>query len=227
MKKFNTRITSILAAILFIFPQLGIPSKGWAAFQHEKDRTGFTLDLSKEYQPDFDNPRKYGREEMESLAQEVLAKIERKLGVKFNRGDPEHVRLLAEFFGLAPVESLDPYSTPMDESDILYFSGPDGHPDKELYPQNARQLVIRFYWEGLTRVAAMYYKLEVVNNNRSPNPQQTRGKVSDIATTAMFDKRPGLSVQDAIAQGRARYDLGRLIKHLKTKGLPVRSEFEV
>ena len=161
---------------------------------------------------------------MEGLAQEVLAKIEKNLGAKFNREDPQHVQMLAEFFGLTPVESLDIYSTPMEEPDIRYFSEINTHQDKELYPQNATQLVIRFYWEGLTRIAAAYYKSEVVNNRQAQNFQKSRGKVSDVATTAMFDKRPGMSVAEAMAQGRERYDLGRLIKHLKAKGLPARSE---
>lgn len=170
--------------------------------------TDFEFDLSKEYQPDFEHPRKYSREEMESLAQEVLAKIEKKLGVPFNRKDPQHVGALAEFFALTPREDLDPYSTPMEEPDI------------QLYPHDAKQLVIRFYWEGLGRTAARHYKLEVVDDKRSPHPQKSRGKVSDMATTAMFDKRPGISIAEAIDQGKERYDLGRLLQHLKAKGLP-------
>ena len=112
----------------------------------------------------------------------------------------------------------------MEEPDIPYFSEVNTYQDKELYPQNVTQLVIRFYWEGVTRIAAAHYKLEVVNNRQAHNFQKSRGKVSDVATTAMFDKRPGISVADAMTQGRERYDLGRLIKHLKAKGLPVRSE---
>ena len=222
MKKFNTGITSLFTVILFIFIQLGMPSKGWAASEEEKDSVDFTLDLSTEYQPDFEQPRKYTREEMESLAQEVLVKIEEKLQTQFNREDPQHVQILAEFFGLTPVESLDPYSTPMEEGDIGYFSEFDTHQDLELYPQNATQLVIRFYWESLARLAAAHYKLEVVNNRQAKDFQKSRGKVSDVATTAMFDKRPGMSVVEAMAQGRERYDLGGLIKHLKAKGLPAR-----
>lgn len=190
------------------------------ASDQERDSAGFTLDLSKEYRPDFDNPRKYSREEMKSLAAEVLEKIEAKLGAKFDREDREHVRTLAEFFGLTPSSSLDPYSTPMTEGDISYFVEVTQHKDKELYPQNATQLVVRFYWEGLARVAAAHYQLEVVDNNRSPHPQKTRGKVSDMATTAMFDKRPGMSLAEATAQGKERYDFGRLLQHLKVKGLP-------
>ena len=220
MKKVNTRVASLLTAILLILTQLGIPSKGWGASQPEGDSTGFTLDLSKKYQPDFDSPRKYSREEMESLAGEVLEKIEAKLRAKFDRENPEHVRSLAEFFGLTPMPSLDPYSMPMTEGDISYFVEAGQHKDKELYPQDAAQLAIRFYWEGLARVAAVHYQLEVVDHNRSPNPQKTRGKVSDMATTAMFDKRPGLSLAEAIAQGKERYDFDRLIQHLKAKGLP-------
>jgi len=180
------------------------------------------FDLSKAYQPDFDRPRQYSREEMEGLSREVLAKIEKRLGARFNGEDRTHVRALAEFFRLTPDKGLDPYSTPMSEGDISYFSELQTHKAKELYPQDASQLVIRFYWEGLTRVAAAHYKLEVVNDNRSPNPQKSRGKVSDMATTAMFDKRPGMSVSEAVAQGRERYDLSRLIQHLKAKGLPAR-----
>lgn len=209
-----------LAAILFLLTQLGIPSEGWATFQPEGDRIGFAFNLSEEYRPDFDHPRKYNREEMERLAGEVLEKIEAELGAQFDRGNPEHVRTLAEFFGLTSLPSLDPYSTPMTEGDISYFVEIDQHQDKELYPQNATQLVIRFYWEGLARLAAAHYRLKVVNDKRSPNPQKTRGKVSDIATTAMFDKRPGMSLTEAATQEKERYDLGRLIQHLKAKGLP-------
>ena len=82
--------------------------------------------------------------------------------------------------------------------------------------------MIRFYWEGLTRVAAAHYKLEVVNEKKSPNPKKSRGKVSDVATTAMFQKRPGMSIARAIEQGKERYDFRRLISHLKVKGLPER-----
>lgn len=220
MKKFNTRVTFLLTAILFIITQLGIPSQGWGVSQQEKEHTAFTLGLSEKYQPDFDHPRRYSREEMESLAGEVLEKIEAKSGAKFDRENPAHVRVLAEFFGLTPRPSLDPYSIPMTEGDISYFVEVEQHKDKELYPQDATQLVIRFYWEGLARVAARHYKLEVVNSNRSPNPQKSRGKVSDMATTAMFDKRPGISIAEAIDQGKERYDFGRLIQHLKAKGFP-------
>lgn len=177
------------------------------------------FDLSKEYQPDFERPRKYSREEMEILAQKVLAKIGKRLGTPFDRKDPEHVRALAEFFALTPRADLDPYSTAMEDGDIFYFSALDTQQDKELYPQNAIDLVIRFYWEGLARAAAAHYKLEVVNDKRSPNPVKSRGKVSDVATTAMFDKRPGMSVREAMTQGREKYDFARLIKHLKLKGL--------
>ncbi len=179
------------------------------------------FDVSKKYQPDFKHPRKYSPEEMESLSQEVLAKIEKTLGAKFNRKDPQHVQALAEFFNLTPVEILDPYSTPMEDADIFYFSEVDVLKDKELYPQTPAQLVIRFYWEGLARVAALHYKLEVVNDKWARNPQKSRGKVSDIATTGMFDKRPGISVAQAQAQGKERYDFGKLISHLKAKGIPV------
>lgn len=182
------------------------------------------FDVSKKYQPDFENPRKYSSEEMENMAQEILIKIEKTLGAEFNRKDPEHVRVAAEFFALTPREDLDPYSTPMEDADIFYFSQDDALKEKELYPQTAAQLVIRFYWEGLARLAAARYKLEVVNDRHARNPVKSRGKVSDMATTAMFDKRPGISVAQALAQGKERYDFGKLISHLKAKGISVRSE---
>jgi len=204
---------------LFSSPEIQESVARIEEIEKPKGDTDFKLDLSEEYQPDFEHPRTYRREEMENLAREVLAKVEKTLGAPFNREDPQHVWALAEFFGLSPVESLDPYSTPVDEGDIGYFSEFSTHQDQELYPQDATQLVIRFYWEGLARIAAARYKLEVVNDRWSPNPQKTRGKVSDVATTAMFDKRPGISVAEAIAQGKERYDLGRLMRHLKNKGL--------
>lgn len=157
---------------------------------------------------------------METLAREVLTQIEKKLGTPFNRKDPQHVWTLAEFFGLTPREDLDLYSTPMEEPDVRYFSEIEEHGRKELYPQTPEDLVIRFYWEGLARAGAAYYKLEVVNEKRSAHPQKSRGKVSDMATTAMFDKRPGITLAQVRAEGRERYDVDRLIKHLKLKGLP-------
>lgn len=213
-------ISFLLTAILFIVTQLGISFEGWAVSQQEEDSSDFTLEFSEKYQPDFDHPRAYSHEEMENLAGEVLERIESKLGIPLDRENPEHVRALAEFFGLTPRLNLDPYSTPMTEGDISYFVEVDQHRDKELYPQNERELAIRFYWEGLARVAAAYHKLEVVNDKRSPHPQKSRGKVSDMATTAMFDKRPGISIAEAIDQGKERYDFGRLLQHLKAKGLP-------
>lgn len=206
MNKVNAGVF-LITALLLLGPKLGLPSE-------------FTFDLSKEYQPDFEQPRKYSREEMEALAQEVLAKMDENLGTPFNRQDPQHVQILAEFFGLTPAENLDLYSTPMEEPDIRYFSEVSVHQEKELYPQNAAQLVIRFYWEGLARVTAVHYQLKVVNNRQGHDFQMSRGKVSDIATTAMFDKRPGISIAEAITQKKERYDFGKLIQHLKAKGLP-------
>ena len=123
------------------------------------------------------------------------------------------------FFGLIPIRELDQYSTPMSESDIQYFSDMESFGKKELYPQNAKQLVIRFYWEGLARIGAVHYKLKVVDNKHAAHPKMSRGKVSDMATTAMFDKRPGISIETALKEGKERYDFGRLIKHLHDKGL--------
>jgi len=194
----------------------------------ERSKTGAhsQLDLSEKYQPNFSHPHRYSREEMKSLAREVLTKMRRKLGARFNREDPQHVRELAEFFSLTPLESLDPYSTPMIEPDIRYFSEVKMHRKSELYPQNTKQLIIRFYWEGLARIAAAHYKLEIVDERGSPNPKKTRGKVSDVATTAMFNKKPGISVAEAMRQERERYDFARLIRHLKDKGLPARSRIK-
>ncbi len=182
----------------------------------------FELDVSELYQPNFEHPRKYSPKEMDLLAQEVLSKLERKLGTNFIRRDPQHIWALAEFFALTPREDLDLYSTPMEEGDVYYFSQFDANKDKELYPQDAAQLAIRFYWEGLARLAALHLKLEVVNEKHAARPQKSRGKVSDIATTAMFDKKPGISLAEAAALGKEKYDFAKLIQHLKVKGLAAR-----
>jgi hypothetical protein len=181
---------------------------------------GFRLDLSEKYQPDFKTPRRYDRAEMKALALEVLFKIQRKTGQSFNRRDPQHVMALAEFFGLTPHRELDLYSMPMDEPDVRYFSEVDTYRNQEFYPISGEELIVRFYWEALARLSAAYYKLEIVNRKNAPYPLKTRGKVSDIATTAMFNKRPGMSVADAVAFDRDQYDFRRLISDLKLKGLP-------
>ena len=86
------------------------------------DQPEIKLDVSGEFQPDFENPRKYSRKEMNQLAEEVLIKIEKILNKPFNRKDPQHVWMLAEFFWLTPNEALDVYSTPMEEADVRYFA---------------------------------------------------------------------------------------------------------
>ena len=196
-----------------------MPAAGMEYIEPEEDK-GFELDVPRKFQPDFESSRQYSHEEMEALAEEVLIRIENQLAAPFNRRDPQHVWALAEFFGLTPQEELDPYSTPMEEGDAYYFAEVETHQHTELYPQTANQLVIRFYWEGLARLGAAYYQLEVVNERKARNPVKSRGKVSDMATTAMFDKRPGITVAEAVAQGKERYDLERLARHLKVKGLP-------
>lgn len=181
---------------------------------------GFRLDLSEKYQPDFKAPRRYGRSEMRALALEVQFKIQRKIRQSFNRKDPQHVMALAEFFGLTPHPELDLYSMAMEEPDVRYFSEVDTYRNQEFYPVSGEELIVRFYWEALARLSAAHYKLEIVNRKNAPYPLKTRGKVSDIATTAMFNKRPGMSVADAIAFDRDQYDFRRLISDLKLKGLP-------
>lgn len=84
----------------------------------------------------------------------------------FDRENAQHVLVLAEFFRLTSEEELDIYSTPMEEGDVRYFADTDQFSDKELYPLSTSDLVIRFYWEGLARVAAAHYELEVVNERR-------------------------------------------------------------
>ncbi len=203
----------LLAAIVF--------SSSVQSEEFKRPLPGYSkLNVSKKYQPSFSLPQKYSQADMERLAREVLIKMEAQLKVKFDRGNAEHVEKLAEFFGLVSDERPDVYSTPMTESDITYFSDFEQFGKKELYPQNEKQLVIRFYWEGLARIAAVHYKLKVVDNKFSSKPRMSRGKVSDIATTAMFDKRPGISVPEAVAEKKEQYDFGKLIKHLHEKGLP-------
>lgn len=180
----------------------------------------FQLNLSEKYQPDFKTPRRYERAEMKALALEVQFKLQRKIGRAFDRKDPQHVMALAEFFGLTPHKELDLYSMPMEEADVRYFSEVDTYKNQEFYPVSGEELIIRFYWEALARLSAAYYKLEIVNRKNAPYPLKTRGKVSDIATTAMFNKRPGMSVADAVAFDRDQYDFRRLINDLKLKGLP-------
>jgi len=206
----------ILAGLVVLMALPTVQLRGFA------EETLQAFDVSEAYQPDYDNPRAYSRDEMNQMASEVLSKIEADLGQAFDRRDPQHVWRAAEFFGLLEREDLDVYSTPMEEADVRYFSEIKAYGDKELYPQTAEELMIRFYWEGLARIAAVHYQLEVVNEKRAVRPQQSRGKVSDMSTTAMFDKRPGMSTADAHEQGKERYDFKRLINHLKLKGLSAR-----
>lgn len=183
---------------------------------------GYVFDLSEEFQPDYKKPRQYSRSEMKVMARETVMKIQEKSGQYFSRMDPQQVRYLAEFFGLMSREDLDPYSKPMQDADIRYFSEVSEHEDKELYPETAEDLIIRFYWEGLVRAAAAHYKMRVVNEKRAARPEQSRSKISDMATTAMFDKTPGMTTTYARQLGAERYDFGLLITHLKLKGLSAR-----
>ena len=202
-------VISTTALPIACFERQGLAEEPAAAF-----------DLSADYQPDYERPRQYSRAEMNAMAREALSKIESDLGQSFDREDVQHVWQAADFFGLLARDDLDPYSTPMEEADVRYFSEIREFSEKELYPQTAEELIIRFYWEGQARIAAAHHKLEVVNERRAVHPQKSRGKVSDMATTAMFDKRPGMSTAAASEQGKERYDFDRLIKHLRLKGLP-------
>lgn len=193
-----------LAVILWI----GIVIPAWGAFE-----------VSAEFQPNYESPQKYSRIQMERMAGVVLEKLGLRLGTPFNRRDPQHVFALAEFFSLTTDDILDIFSTPMEEADVHYFSDVESHQDKELYPLTSVDLVIRFYWEGLARTSAAQYQLVVVNERKAVHPVKSRGKVSDIATTAMFDKRPRMTIAQAVAGGKERYDVRRLINHLKVKGL--------
>ncbi len=215
MKRASRILFGVFLLSIFAFVPLG----GCEEFKKEPSDF-YTLDVSHKYQPHFQSPQKYTAEDMRFLAHEVLIKMKQILGVEFDRGNPAHVRELAEFFKLLPNEELDIYSTPMSDSDILYFVDSEQFGTKELYPQNAQQLVVRFYWEGLARIAAEHYKLRVVDNKSAVKPRMSRGKVSDMATTAMFEKRPGISIAQAAKENKERYDFGRLIKHLHEKGLP-------
>ncbi len=202
-----------IAGIVFAMTVCFVPTANAAS--HETT----SFEVSQMYQPDFDHPHKFSRLEMDALAKEVLEKIQTKINTPFDRTNIEHVQALAEFFALTPRADLDPYSTPMEEPDMEYFVAVEENKQKELYPRDTRDLVIRFYWEGLARVTAAHYKLEVVNEKRAARPVKSRGKVSDIATTGMFDKKPRMSIAQAEAQSKDRYDFGRLISHLKVKGL--------
>lgn len=183
------------------------------------DYYGSWLNVSEKFQPNYDHPQQYSLRAMEQMARETLYKLGKELGVSFNRKDPQHILRLAEFFHLTSEERLDLFSTPMEEADVRYFSEVEAHKNDEFFPITASDLAIRFYWEGLARLLAADFQLEIVNERRARNPQKTRGKVSDMATTAMFDKKPGMSIEQARQQGRERYDLGRLIEHLRLKGL--------
>lgn len=172
-------------------------------------RQNFRFDLSEFYQPDFERPRKYTREDMKRLAWETVTKMKERLNGEFNRRDPQHIKTMAEFFALTPREDLDPYSAPIEEGDIYYFAQVDKNKDRELYPQDAAQLAIQFYWEGLARLAAAHLK-----NSSGKN----RARVSEIATAAMFvDKEPGISVKEAVAKGKETYDFEKLLQRLKVK----------
>lgn len=172
-------------------------------------RQNFRFDLSEFYQPDFERPRKYTPEEMDRLAWEVAVKMRERLNGEFNRKDPQHIMAMAEFFALTPREDLDLYSAPMHEGDIYYFTQIDKNKNRELYPQDAAQLAIQFYWEGLARLAAAHFK---------DSSKKNRARVSEIATAAMFDKEPGISVADAVAKGKETYDFEKLLYRLNYKG---------
>ncbi len=206
-------------ALISLFLILNSSNAFGIAPQNSSEKV-FRFDLSERFQPDFKTPRRYSRAEMSALALEVIFKIQRIIGKNFNRRDPQHVMALAEFFGLTPRPDLDLYSMPMEEADIRYFSEIDTYKNQEFYPLSAQELIVRFYWEALARVTAAHYQLEIVNRKNAPYPLKTRGKVSDIATGAMFNKRPGMSISDAVALDRDQYDLRRLISDLKLKGLP-------
>lgn len=174
-------------------------------------RQNFRFDLSEFYQPDFERPRKYTSDDMKRLAWETVTKMKERLNGEFNRRDPQHIMAMAEFFALTPREDLDLYSAPMEAGDIYYFAQIDKNKDRELYPQDAAQLAIQFYWEGLARLAAAHLKNSV---------EKKRARVSEIATAAMFDKEPGISVQEAVARGKETYDFEKLLQRLKAKGRP-------
>jgi hypothetical protein len=210
-------LSSVFCLFLFCFLTLGSAETEYVNPYQEK--TPSIFDVSNKYQPKPGNFREYTPQMMKELAQEVLVKMESKLGQPFNREDPIHVLALADFFRLTSDKELDVYSTPMEDSDAFYFSDFESFKQKELYPQNEEQLIIRFYWEGVVRIMAQHYQLEVVEEKNSENPKKTRGKVSDMATTAMFDKWPGITTQEAIDDGKEQYSMRRLIKHLKAKGL--------
>lgn len=179
--------------------------------------SGFWLDVPPLFQPDYQRPRKFTSAQMDVLVRYVLIKMERKLHAPFRRTDPQHVLRLAEFFGLTSDPELDLYSVPMEEADIRYFTEVNVHRGMELFPSTARELVIRFYWESLARLAAAHYKLEVLSEKYPRQPERTRAIVSDIATTGMFDKMKGMTLEDARSQDKERYDFGRLLDYLKTK----------
>lgn len=207
-----------LGGVASIYGLLGDVNVGLPAMQEQKAKAlPFSLDVSKKFQLDFEHPKKYSPAEMKALAREVLKKMEKRLGEKFDRENPAHTIALAKFFGLTSIPALDPYSAPINDGDT-YFSDFNKHKDKELYPQNAEELVIRFYWEGLTRIGAAHLEQDVVNDKQKL--EKTRGKVSDYGTYAMFDKIKDLTIAQAVAQGRERYDVQRLLDHFKAKGVP-------
>lgn len=182
----------------------------------------FVFDLSAQFQPDYKTPRQYTRSEMKAMAREAVSKVQERSGKYFSRMDPQQVWYLADFFGLMPRADLDPYSMPMQEADIRYFSEISAHENQELFPETAEDLIIRFYWEGLVRAAAAHFKVRVVNEKCAAHPVKSRAKVSDVATSAMFDKTPGMTTRYARQLGAERYDFSLLITHLKLKGLSAR-----
>jgi hypothetical protein len=202
------------------------PAQGYAGERAENKLSsspaGFVFDLSPQFQPNYEKPRQYSRSEMKAMVREVVMKIQAKSGQYFSRMDPQHVWYLADFFGLMSREDLDPYSKPMQDADIRYFSEVSEHEDKELYPETAEDLIIRFYWEGLVREAAAHCKMRIVNEKRAVHPEKSRAKVSEIATTAMFDKTPGMTTAYARQLGAERYDFSMLVTYLKLKGLSAR-----
>ncbi len=182
----------------------------------------FKLEVSEDFQPDFKSPKRYSREEMEKMAWEVLTKLQDRMGVFFNRRDPQHVWALADFFGLTSRSDLDIASTPMEEPDVRYFTEVDTYGAKEYYPQDAVDLAIRFYWESLARMAAAHMKAEAIRRGRFESSLKSRGNLSELATSAMFDKTPGMSLKYAKSLGKERYDISRLVQELRVKGAPTR-----
>jgi hypothetical protein len=215
-------MTAALCVAAGLAPALALEYKSLGDREVEVVPFGVSLSLPLYFQPDFEHPRRFSVEDMEILAQETFARFARQNGFAFNRNDPHHVFLLAEFFHLTPVDELDPYSAPMEESDIRYFTEIEVHQDSELYPVEPSQLAIRFYWESLARLAAAYFRIEIVSERFGRRPEKTRGKVSDIATAGMFDKIRGMTLLEVEDTNKERYDVSLLIKQLRDKGRAVR-----